>query len=180
MMLFAGDIRAIGNLGGLLPNTGIIEIGLPQWQQMPLFFYKVSEPYGCFSNFSPHPVDLDGYTWPTSEHFYQAQKYQGTHHQALCAKIRQAPTPEAAAAIGRGAIAPLRADWDQVKSQVMYQVVKEKFSVHADIRDILLSTGELLIVENSPTDSYWGCGPDQNGHNQLGKILMQVRQELRH
>ncbi|MGB7414107.1 MAG: NADAR family protein [Thermosynechococcaceae cyanobacterium] len=146
---------------------------------MPLFFYKVSDPYGCFSNFSPHPVHLDGYTWPTSEHFYQAQKYQGTDHSELCTKIREAPTAEAAAALGRGEIAPMRPDWDQVKAQIMYDVVKEKFSRHGDIRAILLSTGDTLIVENSPTDSYWGCGPDQKGNNQLGKILMQVRQELR-
>ncbi|MGF1601504.1 MAG: NADAR family protein [Thermosynechococcaceae cyanobacterium] len=146
---------------------------------MPLFFYKVSDPYGCFSNFSPHPVYLDGYTWPTSEHFYQAQKYHGTDHSELCIKIRAAPTAEAAAALGRGAIAPVRTDWEQVKTQIMYKVVKEKFSRHGDIRAILLSTGDSLIVENSPTDSYWGCGPDQKGHNQLGKILMRVRQELR-
>lgn len=145
---------------------------------MTIFFYKVGDPYGCFSNFSPHCVHLLGYEWPTSEHFYQAQKYYGTDNQSLCTQIRQSSTPEAAAALGRSTPTPLRPNWDQIKTQIMYDAVKEKFSRHSDIRAILLSTGDELIVEDSPTDAYWGCGPDGNGQNQLGKILMQVRQEL--
>ncbi len=146
---------------------------------MTIFFYKVSDPYGCFSNFSPHSVHLQGWTWPTSEHYYQAQKYEGTPHQDLCTQIRQAPTPEAAAALGRRSSALLRSDWEKIKPHIMYEVVKAKFSSHADIQAILLATGEALIVEDSPTDAYWGCGANRKGKNQLGKILMQVRQELR-
>jgi N-glycosidase YbiA len=145
---------------------------------MTIFFYKVTDPYGCFSNFSLHSVHLHGYLWPTSEHFYQAQKYQGID-QAVCDQIRQASTPEQAAALGRSLLAPLRPDWDHVKSQIMYQVVREKFVTHIDIQAILLATGDTRIVENSPRDAYWGCGLDGKGQNQLGKILMQVRQELR-
>jgi N-glycosidase YbiA len=145
---------------------------------MTIFFYKVSDPYGCFSNFSLHSVYLHEYLWPTSEHFYQAQKYQGID-QALCDQIRQVATPEQAAALGRSSLAPLRPDWDQVKPQIMYQAVCKKFMTHTDIQAILLATGDAQIVENSPRDAYWGCGPDGKGQNQLGKTLMQVRQELR-
>lgn len=147
---------------------------------MTIFFYKVQDPYGCFSNFSLHCIDLQGHTWPTSEHYYQAQKYQGTSHQALCDQIRQAATPEAAAALGRNPDYNVQPDWDIIKPRIMYTAVRTKFLAHPEIQTELLSTGEELIVENSPCDAYWGCGADGDGRNQLGKILMQVRQEIRH
>ena len=57
-------------------------------------FYAVGEEYGCFSNYSPHPIRLKGKTWPTSEHYFQAQKFAGTPHGDA---IRQARTPKIAA-----------------------------------------------------------------------------------
>ena len=146
---------------------------------MTLFFYKVSDPYGCFSNFSPYSIHLDGFTWPTSEHYYQAQKYVGTPDQSVYDQILRAPTPEAAAALGRTPHYRVRPDWHQVKCQIMYQAVLTKFSTHLEIQAILLGTGDELIVEDSARDPYWGCGADGQGQNQLGKTLMQVRQELR-
>ena len=147
---------------------------------MAIFFYKVSDAYGCFSNFSPHSIHLGDLTWPTSEHYYQAQKYIGTPDQDICDAIRHAPTPEAAAALGRTPHYWVRPDWDNIKPRIMYQAVWTKFSTHLDIQAILLATGDELIVENSDRDPYWGCGADGQGENRLGKILMQVRHELRH
>ena len=54
-------------------------------------FYRVNEPYGAFSNFSPHPVTLKGRTWPTSEHYFQAQKFAGTDYEEA---IRLAKSPK--------------------------------------------------------------------------------------
>ena len=54
-------------------------------------FYRVNEPSGAFSNFSPHPVTLKGRTWPTSEHYFQAQKFSGTDHEEV---IRLAKSPK--------------------------------------------------------------------------------------
>jgi hypothetical protein len=147
---------------------------------MTIFFYKVHDPYGCFSNFSLHCVQLQGYIWPTSEHYYQAQKYWGTEYQDLYTQIRHAPTPEQAAFLGREKQYLLRHDWEQVKAQIMYEVVWTKFLHHQEIQRILLATGTELIIEDSPTDTYWGCGADRQGQNQLGKILMQVRDQLRY
>jgi ribA/ribD-fused uncharacterized protein len=146
---------------------------------MTIFFYKAHGPYGCFSNFSPHSIYLQGKTWPTSEHYYQAQKFVGTTSPERCHLIWQAPTPEAAATLGRDPRYPVRQDWDEVKSTVMYAAVWAKFSSHLEIQAILLGTGNAEIVEDSPTDTYWGCGRDRQGENHLGKILMQVRQQLR-
>lgn len=146
---------------------------------MTIYFYKVNEPYGCFSNFSPHPIHLQGKHWSTVEHYYQAQKFVGTADAAVIPEIHAALTPEQAAALGRDRTRQVRSDWEQVKTQVMREAVLKKFLTHLDIQAILVSTGDRLIVENSPTDCYWGCGQDKTGQNHLGKILMSVRQEIR-
>ena len=146
---------------------------------MTIYFYKVWEPYGCFSNFSLHPIQLEGTYWQTVEHYYQAQKFVGTENQGLIQVIRDAPTPMEAAKLGRDRTLKLRPDWEQMKPQVMWQGVLTKFLTHTDIQAILLDTGEELIVEDSPTDYYWGCGQDKTGQNQLGKTLMNVRKEIR-
>jgi len=73
----------------------------------------------------------------------------------------------------------VRSDWGQIRNDVMRKVVERKFEFNADIRAVLLSTGDALLVEDSPTDSYWGCGGDRKGKNMLGKILMEVREKLR-
>jgi N-glycosidase YbiA len=146
---------------------------------MTIFFYKVCEPYGCFSNFSPHSIRLGGDLWPTAEHYYQAQKFVGTVDCHLSQAIRQAETPEIAAAIGRNPKHIVRQNWDILKAAVMYDAVSTKFTTYPDLADLLLKTGRELIIEDSPTDCYWGCGADGLGQNQLGKILMRVREELR-
>jgi ribA/ribD-fused uncharacterized protein len=62
----------------------------------------------------------------------------------------------------------------------MQKAVLRKFETHADIREILLSTKDAEIVENSPIDYYWGCGANGSGKNRLGIILMEVREIFRH
>jgi len=146
---------------------------------MTIYFYKVSDPYGCFSNFSSHPIDIANHTWATVEHYYQSQKFVGTEYEPLIPIIRAVKTPEEAAALGRDRCRVVREDWEEVKTEIMYQAVLIKFLTHLDIQAILLSTHDALIVEDSPTDYYWGCGSQRTGQNQLGKILMQVRQAIR-
>jgi N-glycosidase YbiA len=144
-----------------------------------IYFYKVDAAYGCFSNFSPHSIQLAGEKWATVEHYYQAHKFVGTKFEYLVAEIQAAPTPELAAKIGRNPDHQPRADWDQCKCEIMYQAVWQKFSRHLDIQQILLDTLDLKIVEDSPVDYFWGCGIDRTGSNHLGRILMQVRSQLR-
>ncbi len=61
----------------------------------------------------------------------------------------------------------------------MHEAVLTKFTQHADLREILLGTGDAVIVEHTANDSYWGDGGDGSGKNKLGQILMRVRDELR-
>lgn len=144
---------------------------------MAIYFYTTRDPsYGCFSNFSVHGFELDEVWWPTSEHYFQAQKFVGTPHVE---EIRLAKTPKIAAKMGRDRKRPLRQDWETVKEEVMKKALLQKFSSHADICEILLSTGDEEIVENSPVDYYWGCGKDGSGKNRLGFLLMEIREILR-
>ncbi|TAE54339.1 MAG: NADAR family protein [Nostocales cyanobacterium] len=146
---------------------------------MTIYFYKVWQPYGCFSNFSPHSIEMDALNWPTVEHYYQAQKFVGSEDEEIIPLIHAASTPEQAAALGRCTTRKLRKDWEMVKTDVMKVAVLKKFLTHARIREVLLVTGDEILVENSPTDYFWGCGADHTGENHLGKILMSVREEIR-
>jgi ribA/ribD-fused uncharacterized protein len=139
-------------------------------------FYGVGSEYGVFSNFAPYPIVLRGQTWPTSEHYFQAQKFAGTEHEEA---IRLVSSPMIAARMGRSRSRPLRPDWESVKDSIMREAVHAKFTQHAQLRAMLLSTGEALLVEHTPRDRYWGDGGDGSGQNRLGQILMEVRSELK-
>ena len=146
-------------------------------QQMKrILFYRVSEPYGGFSNFSTHPVELNGRVWPTSEHYFQAQKFAGTEHEEA---VRAAKSPMVAARMGRSLERPLRHDWESVKDEIMREVLRAKFAQHASLRSLLLSTGEAELVEHTKNDRYWADGGDGSGKNRLGQLLMELRTALR-
>jgi N-glycosidase YbiA len=143
-----------------------------------IYFYKVDRPYGYFSNFSSHAIELDGQHWPTVEHYYQAQKFLGSEFEYLMAKIRSAMSPEIAASIGREPHHVPSTNWPQRKLAVMEKALHQKFTAHLDLRQLLLDTGTAMIIEDSPVDYFWGCGLDRSGNNHLGQILMQIRRSL--
>lgn len=141
-----------------------------------IHFYRASDPHGYMSNFSRHPVSIGGKTWPTTEHYFQAQKFAGTEFEE---EIRCASSPGQAAVSGRDRSKPLRKDWEAVKDDVMRTAVKAKFDQHPDLRQQLLDTEHDVLVEHTPRDSYWGDGGDGSGKNMLGHILMEVRSVIR-
>lgn len=143
----------------------------------PIRFYETSDEYGCFSNFSPHPIRLKGKTWPTSEHYFQAQKFAGT---PLEEDIRKTKKVSIVFRKGRKnkKHKPVRG-WDNKRDQVMREALRAKFTQHADLRAILLGTGERKIVEHTERDSYWGDGGNGTGKNRLGQLLMELREHLR-
>ncbi len=143
---------------------------------MTIYFYRVRDPYGELSNHSNHGFTLDGLYWPTIEHYYQAQKFAGTDHAE---QIRLAVRPMDAKRLGRSMRLPIRADWEEVKEEVIFHATLAKYETHADVRSVLLATGEEELVENSPTDYEWGCGANGSGQNRYGKVLMAVRSYLR-
>jgi N-glycosidase YbiA len=139
-------------------------------------FYRVSGDFGCFSNFAPYPVRMEGIIWPTSEHYFQAMKFEDDVYRE---KIRCAASPMIAAKMGRDRRMPIRKDWEAVKIGIMRNVVQAKFIQHPDIGRVLVSTGDAAIVEHTKNDSFWGDGGDGSGQNWLGRLLMDVRSELK-
>jgi N-glycosidase YbiA len=139
-------------------------------------FYSVDDEFGEFSNFAPYPFLLDGEWWPTSEHYFQAQKFKD---KAYKTKIRTSNSPMLAARMGRDRKQKLRRDWESVKVGVMRAAVLAKFTQHDDLNALLLSTGDSKLFEHTENDDYWGDGGDGSGKNMLGRILMQVRESLR-
>lgn len=140
-------------------------------------FYKVGDPYGFFSNFSRHPIILEGKTWPTTEHYFQAKKFEGTPHEEA---VRLCDGPSAAAKMGRDRSLPLRKDWEQVKEDIMFEALQAKMDQYPAIRELLLSTGDATLVEHTVNDSYWGDGGDGSGKNRLGHLLMELRKLIQY
>jgi ribA/ribD-fused uncharacterized protein len=142
---------------------------------MKIEFYKTKDPYGEFSNFSHHPIVVNGKAWPTTEHYFQAQKFAGTEHEEA---VRLTAGPRAAAEMGRDRNLPLRADWELVKESIMKDALMAKVDQYPKIKELLLSTEDAEIVEHSPKDTYWADGGDGSGKNRLGVIWMEIRKEL--
>lgn len=143
---------------------------------MPIYFHTARGKYGFLSNFAPYGVEFEGQWFSTAEHYYQAQKYAST---PLAEQIRLTATPKEANILGRNANLPLRADWEEVKEEIMLTVLRRKFTMHKELQKQLLATGEEELVEDDVTNEYWGCGIKGKGRNRLGHLLMQVRDELR-
>ena len=133
-------------------------------------------PTESFGNFSAHPIELKGLVWPTSEHYFQAQKFAGTEHEE---GIRHARSPMIVARMGRSRERPLRPDWETVKDDIMRGALQTKFKQHPSLRSLLLQTGDAELIEHTKNDRYWADGGDGSGKNRLGHLLMELRENLR-
>ncbi len=144
-------------------------------QENSILFYSTKGKYGVFSNFSKHKIGLDGTTWATTEHYFQAQKFESFD---IKLQILLAKTPSEAAKIGRDRNNPLRKDWEDIKDAVMKKAVYAKMMQHAKVRQTLLNTGNATLIEHTQNDNYWADGGDGTGKNMLGIILMEIRADL--
>jgi ribA/ribD-fused uncharacterized protein len=125
------------------------------------------------SNFYPAKTEFEGDTYATSEHAFQAAK---TDNPAEREKIRNLPKPGSAKQAGRKVT--LRRNWDIERIEYMKKVLESKFS-DPELRQKLLDTGEATLIEgNNHGDTFWGVCRG-GGQNRLGKILMQIRTEIR-
>jgi hypothetical protein len=133
--------------------------------------------FAFLSNFHPAPLRYGGVTWPTVEHAFQA--YKTTDQQTRLA-ICELATPAEAKRAGRSL--NLRPDWDQIRKQVMLDLLIAKFRHQGTLAARLGATRSRLLVEgNTWHDQYWGsceCGREAcrpAGYNYLGRLLMAVR-----
>lgn len=156
-----------------------------------LYFGRDREAFRFLSHFHVSPILLDGERWRTVEHYYQAQKSTNPDYVAA---IRAAVHPGLAKRLAAHPSAPRRisqgswfrrngeqprADWHDVKLDVMRRADRVKFEQNPDLAELLLATGDAELVEDAPGEPFWGIGPDGVGLNWAGRVLMEVRAQLR-
>lgn len=130
--------------------------------------------YEFLSNFYPCKICLYNREYPTAEHAFQAMKCV---YELDRERIAACPTPADAKHLGKQI--KMRADWNKIRVDVMHGILVQKFS-HTELAAKLLATGDEELVEgNTWHDTFWGVC-DGVGENMLGKLLMKVRNELRH
>ncbi|KAF8659207.1 hypothetical protein HU200_058657 [Digitaria exilis] len=193
-MLMSGFIQPIPDLSPVIPSMDEIPSVDPEvspYETNIISFYKTWDTFGAFSNFSPYPIHMpdengEYFTWPTVEHYYQAHKFVGVDNpqaRTIVQDIKLAKSPEEAARIGRTRQKEfpelVRTDWEATKVDVMYRAIKCKFSTYPSLTNMLLSTAGSVLVESSPHDLFWGGGREGEGLNYLGRLLMQLRSEIR-
>lgn len=139
-------------------------------------FYE--QDFYVLSNFSSFSVQWRGHRYPTSEHVYHVEKFRN-YRGDIADMIAFAPSAHEAFKIAERHKADRRPDWDEIKVEVMREILRAKAMQHEYVRRKLLATGDRELVENSWRDDFWGWGPNRNGQNMLGKLWMEVRAELR-
>lgn len=178
---------------------------------MSSVYMFTSEQSSPLSNYYPCKVMMDGKNWSSSLAYYQACKFFGTPEGEKYAEIiRLADKPMKITSLGSMKMRfpatwrlnssddrmvsklieefkkqklAIRADWNNVRDEMMLKALRAKFSQNAELRQLLLETGDQILVENF-SDSYWSSGKVNSdgsfsGQNKLGRLLMQVRNELR-
>jgi len=156
-------------LGHLLP------LGEQQKNDTDIRFYHSDQPGGYLSNFSLHSVFLEGVSWRTVEHYYQAQKFSANK---IKQEIRLSATPTLAKSLAKEHQSERIPDWESKKESVMLAALRAKFLQHPDLGDLLKDTGTHRLVELTENDAYWAETTDGSGLNRLGVLLMKVRSEL--
>ncbi|TDZ21867.1 N-glycosidase [Colletotrichum orbiculare MAFF 240422] len=163
----------------------------------PIFFWRETGPHGYLSQWSPHPftspassaTSSPAATFETAEHYMMHGKALLFSDTLTALSILQASSPRSVKALGRK-VAPFdEAVWTAERENIVREGNLLKFRAHPDLRAALLATGDRELAGASPRDRVWGIGysPDKAPHtnrsawglNLLGKVLMQVREELR-
>jgi N-glycosidase YbiA len=140
------------------------------------FIYEPFGPLGILSNFALTPFRVDGETWPSTEHYFQAQKFVRDRDRE---RIRSSGLAVDAKRIAWGQLsARARPDWDNLRISAMRRALDSKFAQYGVARHTLVNTWPMPLVENSPSDEFWGIGADGAGADVMGNLLEEVRNEL--
>lgn len=147
---------------------------------MTTFIHGFFGEHRFLSNFWPAEVEYGGVLYPTSEHAFQASKFDDLEYRK---EILAADSPGKAKKLGQTLEVPLREHWDEgLAAQAMSEILAYKFSHNPFLKKGLLETGEAILVEtNTWGDDTWGDSTttEKPGKNQLGIILMAIRASLR-
>ena len=146
--------------------------GLNRETAEAIYFYTPA--FDALNNFSAHRIEIWGKYFPTAEHAYQWKKFSGTK-PTTAESILNAGSPEEAQQIAHGQRKEVAKEWHDTKVMIMEEILRAKLAEHETVRDALKRTEKREIVENSPIDSFWGCGPTGDGKNMVGILRMKIR-----
>lgn len=126
--------------------------------------------YFFLSNFYNAPLTYNGVNYLNSEAAFQAQKCIEEKDREQFSNLQ----PADAKSLGRKV--QMRSDWNEVRDTIMFEIIKQKFIQNPELKEKLIETGDFFLEEgNTWGDRYWGT-VNGNGQNNLGKILMKVRE----
>jgi len=128
-----------------------------------------------FSNFSSFQIEWKGKLWPTSEHVYHSEKFEGEETKE---KIRNLRSAHEALKFAEANKDKRRADWEDVRLGIMKEILRAKVAQHPYVKKKLLESGTKELIEDSWRDDFWGWGPNKDGANHLGKLWMEIRSEI--
>lgn len=150
----------------------MIKNGKVPWNTISDFH---EEQYRFLSNFYEAKVEYKGLVYPNTEAAFQAQKCMTEEEKLPFTEYGPGKSK------GMGRRVQLRPDWEEVKTGIMEEIVRAKFSQHPELSSLLLATGDKVLVEgNHWGDTCWGVDTRTGqGENRLGKILMKVREEIK-
>ena len=138
-----------------------------------ILFYLRKDKNGWASNFERAIQIIHEITYRSNEDYYQITK---ARTKEISNWIKNAPNPYLAMVVGHGLRKKeTKENWDNIKVDIMLKGLRAKFSQNEYLKEKLLATGNATLHEDSPTDMFWGI----KGKDVLGKLLMQVREELR-
>ena len=140
-----------------------------------VYFYTPR--YYAFDNFSAFTIELWGQVFATGEHAYQWKKYSKSNPY-LAEQILRAPSAYATKKLSDANKDSVDPAWQGEKLSCMEEIIRAKINQHEKVKSLLLETEDKRIIENSPTDNFWGIGANGSGENRLGKIWMKLRDEL--
>ena len=98
--------------------------------------------------------------------------------EELVEKVKKSHSADEAQRIAYANRDKQRPDWDEIKVEIMEELLRLKIEQNPYVKKKLLQTKDYYIVEDSPKDTFWGWGPNRDGVNQLGKLWMKLREEL--
>lgn len=113
----------------------------------------------------------------TSEAAYHWEKF--IKHPEIQQEILESPSAHEALQIARRNKDKVREDWESVKVGYMREILRQKVRQHEYVCRQLLRTGNRELIENSWCDDFWGWGPNKDGKNMLGRLWMEIRDEIR-
>lgn len=127
------------------------------------------------SAFSGHMVEYKGMVYPTAEHAYHCQRYTDP---AVLDEIKNARSAKLAWEASQKYKSQQMLGFEEGKVALMEDICRAKLAQHADVKEVLLWSEGMAIIKTYP-DPFWGIGLDGEGRNELGKLWMRLRDELK-